>query len=67
MSTNTVTMTAAEAEALARAIQNFAKTRLWSAESVESEALARAIQKLRHADVILIEQDDDTDTEETKD
>jgi hypothetical protein len=65
MSTNTVTMTAAEAEVLLEAAK-FAKTRLWSAESVESEALARAIQKLRHADVILIEQDDDTDTEETK-
>jgi hypothetical protein len=65
MSTNTVTMTAAEAEVLLEAAK-YAKTRLWSAESVEFGALTRAIQKLRYADVILIEQDDDTDTEETK-
>lgn len=55
MSTNTVTMTSEEAEALLEAAKYGLSNKSWTGYIGERDTLSRAIRKLRYADVLLLD------------
>jgi len=64
MSTNTVTMTSEEAEALYEAAKYGLSNRSWTGYVGERDTLIRATRKLRYADVLLIERGEDAACED---
>jgi hypothetical protein len=58
MSTNTVTLTEAEADAIHEAVKGYLRQNNWANHQPEKERLQQALRKFRSADVLLLTTED---------